>query len=145
MTRGIVVGEDDPTMPLIPMCDDSRPHTDVVFARIAGNPKRVRTVLEYEGPDMGTGKPGKPYEVVPAGYESDGASIPWWLWWLIGHPLTPPFWGAALVHDFRYGHHTVSRKQADDDFREHLRIDGAGRVRAWVMWAAVRAFGWMHW
>lgn len=37
---------------------------------------------------------------VPAGFISDGASIPRVFWWLIGHPLMGDYRRAALVHDF---------------------------------------------
>lgn len=37
---------------------------------------------------------------IPADYVFDGASIPWFAWWLIGHPFTPSFVLAACVHDW---------------------------------------------
>jgi hypothetical protein len=95
--------------------------------------------------------------VVPAGFDTDLASIPRALWWLISpggrHGK------AAVLHDYLYrvrprvsytgeGFEAVmdlARGQADRVFREAMREDGVGLLRAWVMWAAVRLFGWLAW
>lgn len=37
---------------------------------------------------------------VPAGYVSDGASIPWSLWSFIGGPYDGPYRDAAVIHDY---------------------------------------------
>ncbi len=37
---------------------------------------------------------------VPAGYVSDGASIPWSLWTFIGGPYDGPYRDAAILHDY---------------------------------------------
>lgn len=37
---------------------------------------------------------------VPAGYVSDGASIPWSLWSFIGGPYDGPYRDAAIIHDY---------------------------------------------
>ena len=37
---------------------------------------------------------------VPAGYVSDGASIPWSLWTFIGGPYDGPYRDAAIIHDY---------------------------------------------
>lgn len=57
---------------------------------------------------------------IPAGYCSDGASVPRPFRWII-EP-----WGvyarAAIVHDFLYSTQTRSRKEADQIFREAIKI-----------------------
>lgn len=37
---------------------------------------------------------------VPAGYVSDGASIPWSLWSFVGGPYDGPYRDAAILHDY---------------------------------------------
>ncbi|MEW8494247.1 MAG: DUF1353 domain-containing protein [Candidatus Thiodiazotropha taylori] len=43
--------------------------------------------------------------VVPAGYITDGASIPRFAWSIVGGPMSRPYIYAALPHDFRYEVH----------------------------------------
>lgn len=78
---------------------------------------------------------------IPAGFVFDGASVPRWLWWLIGHPLTPRFWRATARHDWHYRTQDASRHLADLWMRWDLLADGAGHTRAWAMFYAVRLFG----
>jgi hypothetical protein len=40
--------------------------------------------------------------VVPAGFESDGASIPRFAWSIIGHPFKDEYCLPALLHDYLY-------------------------------------------
>ena len=44
--------------------------------------------------------PGGTSVCVPKHYESNGASIPCWLHWLVGKPWESDFAEAALVHDW---------------------------------------------
>lgn len=86
--------------------------------------------------------------VVPAGFVTDLASVPELLWGVIasyGRQTLP-----AVLHDQLYA--TAARADtlprarrlrwdADVLFRSTLRESGAGPVRQWLMWAAVRTFG----
>jgi hypothetical protein len=36
---------------------------------------------------------------VPGGWRVNGASIPRWIWWLLGHPLTTAYVYASALHD----------------------------------------------
>jgi hypothetical protein len=84
---------------------------------------------------------------VPAGFRTDGASIPRALWW-----LEPP-WGraaaAAVVHDRLYALRragtphaaAMTRRQCDALFHAALLASGVPRPVAWLLWAAVRSFG----
>ncbi len=84
--------------------------------------------------------------VVPAGFKTDLASVPWFGRWLVSS------WKgtarAAVVHDFLYSSfgrrvHGFTRSQADAIFGEALRVTGA---KLWpVIWAAVRLFGLAAW
>lgn len=84
---------------------------------------------------------------VPAGFETDGASIPRWLWLVCGHPLQAPRVVAAIVHDFLYGcgDPEATRADADDLYRDMQIALGVSRRRAYVEWIALRLFGWTHW
>ena len=81
--------------------------------------------------------------IVPAGFITDYASVPRFLWSLI-----PP-WGkygkAAIIHDFLYQQRLCSRKFADTTFREAMQVLGVKSWRVFSMYWAVRMFGWMAW
>ena len=81
--------------------------------------------------------------VVPADLDSfttDLASVPHLFTWLV--PVSGEFLPAAVLHDalVRTAAHEgpqVDRHEADRIFREAMVGLGTGRVRAWLMWAAV--------
>lgn len=84
------------------------------------------------------------YYEVPAGFCTDGASIPRFLWRVCGHPMETPRIAAAVVHDWHYSQGDISRAEADSLFRELLVAAGECRFRAWIYWMAVRIFGARH-
>lgn len=67
-------------------------------------------LISYKGEDY----------LLPAGFMTDGASIPRFLWRLCGTPLQTPRLYAALVHDYIYGggDPDATRKDADTIFRD---------------------------
>ena len=92
---------------------------------------------------------------VPAGFQTDLASIPRYMTWLV--PVAGVQDRAAIVHDwlcgslaFAYSHNkasgsTVARAvpvasavDTDGIFRRILRELGVGAVRRWLMWTGVR-------
>lgn len=83
---------------------------------------------------------------IPAGFETDLASVPKVLW-----SFCPPFGkytSAAILHDFMYSKYCVdpiiSREVADNIFLEVMEEHGiSGKVRK-AMYAAVRAAGVSH-
>lgn len=89
--------------------------------------------------------------VIEAGFKTDGASIPRWLWPLCGHPLETPRLYAAIVHDYIYSGRlkakglTIKRSQADALYREMLIALGISRIVAYTEWLAVRLCGKSHW
>jgi len=85
------------------------------------------------------------YIWIAEGFLTDGASIPRALWRLIGHPMTGDYIGPAVIHDALYAAKLCQRDIADRIFFELLMVYGVGVARAWVMYAAVRAFGWAPW
>lgn len=105
---------------------------------------------------------------VPKGYVTDGASIPRPFWsTFIGGPYSSTALWAALTHDWRYDvnrkeavlHYLTtgdarafslkreeceresSKAQVDKDFYDGLRAAGIGRIRAGLMYLAVRIGG----
>lgn len=88
---------------------------------------------------------------VPAGFDTDGTSVPRILW-----SWQPPIDGdacrASLPHDYLYRllaagtPHPVAptRRVADKRLYEAARDAGLGRFTAWLMWAGVRLFGRSH-
>lgn len=80
---------------------------------------------------------------VPAGFVTDFASVPRlpFAYWLMGGTARGP----AIIHDFCYATHVLSRRQADAVFFEAMVDAGLWAWRRWPMWAAVRLFGWLAW
>lgn len=80
---------------------------------------------------------------VPPNFKTDGASVPRVMWHLL-----PPFGRylkAAVIHDYLYVTRPVSRKDADGIFRRIMREAGVSKPKRYIMWAAVRVFGWVYW
>jgi hypothetical protein len=78
---------------------------------------------------------------IPAGFDTDFASVPRVpiIFWLTGDTSRK----AAVVHDWLYRTQTVSRHVADAVLFE--ASDNEPLWRRVVMWAGVRAFGWVAW
>jgi hypothetical protein len=87
---------------------------------------------------------GKQYWI-PAGYWIDGASIPWIFWALIGTPTEPDFWAFALMHDWVYLTHILTRSQADEGAYQFLQYKGIPEWKCKAIWAAVRTGGAFVW
>lgn len=81
--------------------------------------------------------------VVPAGYETDFASaprlVPDWLIPRAGLSAMP-----SAAHDYLCEHAIVSRAEADLYFLRLLLRSGVPRWQAWLMFAYVRALGWVR-
>lgn len=82
---------------------------------------------------------------VPAGFETDLASIPRWLWIFV--PKFGPQNYPAVVHDWLYCRESgsCSRFLADALFREAMKQEGVGPFRRWVMFTFVRFMSWPFW
>lgn len=87
--------------------------------------------------------------VVPPGFMTDLASVPWFLRWLIRHDH-PYLREASVVHDYlytrvagRFYHYT--RRQADRLLYAGMRSAGAPFAFAAAVYVSVRAFGWLGW
>lgn len=84
---------------------------------------------------------------VPAGFESDGASVPRFFWRLVFPPGDSRALFAAIVHDYIYRTHPKgwTRKEADDTFRSLLLEDGVPAANARRAYWGVRLFGKSSW
>jgi hypothetical protein len=77
--------------------------------------------------------------VVPKGADSDGASVPKFLW-----NLFPPFgsyWRAALLHDWLYRHTKRPKAECDLLLLEAMESCNVGRMKRETIYLAVKWFG----
>lgn len=79
--------------------------------------------------------------VAPSGTETDGASIPWWAWAIVGNPMQGRYRRAAIIHD-RYCE-TKARPWRDVHrvLYRAARCGGCGKLRAFIIWLAVMIGG----
>ena len=111
------------------------------------------SALRLTALEDGTFSLAAPYEVfmdgivyaVPAGFITDGASIPRWLWRLCGHPFEEPRLYAAVLHDYFYQTHAMGRAKCDALFRDIQRALGRGTFVTALEYRALRLFGGSHW
>lgn len=78
---------------------------------------------------------------VPAGFTTDGASVPDWLQHIFD-PFDPDYATAAVIHDWLYYKKLVSRKEADKIFLEVMLKMGTPRWKAYTFYYTVRLVGW---
>ena len=91
--------------------------------------------------------------IVPAGFCSDGATIPRWLWPIFGTPIEIPRLYVAIIHDFLYTmgpkqnpHPGCSlRKHADRVYRDFNIQLGEPKLRTRIEYRFIRWFGGSHW
>lgn len=81
--------------------------------------------------------------IIPAGMDTDLASIPKWLWSFIA-PANSAYISPAILHDFLYHCPLYTRQQTDDIFWSALIENNAGDYSSYIMYLAVRAFGWKY-
>jgi len=80
--------------------------------------------------------------LIEAPYDWNGASVPAFLWPIIGSPFDPQFMVPSLVHDKVYDTGEISRKESDRLFRKLLLHNGVDKERAEIMYIGVRYFSW---
>jgi hypothetical protein len=80
---------------------------------------------------------------VPAGFQTDLASVPRLpiVYLLTGDTSS----AAAVVHDWLYSSHMVTRAMADAVLKEASQATGVPGWRRWLMWCGVRLGGASHW
>ena len=113
--------------------------------RLAYPIKRQINEREYQLRRVFTVRVGGWVSVILPGFTWDGFSVPR-LFWAFQPPFAGPATVAALDHDAKYAKMwDGGRRQADRHFRALMRQYGEGRVRAYIMYRAVRDFGWIAW
>ena len=84
---------------------------------------------------------------IPAGFESDGASVPRFFWRTVFPPGDPAALMPAFVHDYVYRTHPDgwTRDEADRAFKLLLLDSGVPSARANLAYWGVRMFGASAW
>ena len=84
---------------------------------------------------------------IPAGFESDGASVPRFFWRCVFPPGEPRALLAAFVHDYIYRTHPAGwdKHEADYTFYLLLRDQGISPVSAYLAYLGVKLFGGPAW
>ena len=84
---------------------------------------------------------------VPAGFKSDGASVPRFFWRIVFPPGDQKALRAAFIHDWMYRTHPEGwiREMADMLFLKLLINDGIPKFSAVMAWMGVRLFGGKAW
>ena len=77
-----------------------------------------------------------PRITVPAGSETDFASVPRPFVWLV--PRYGLYTPAAILHDYLCRSKSVPKAECDRIFREAMNDLKVAFLRRWIMWAAVR-------
>jgi hypothetical protein len=74
---------------------------------------------------------------VPEGFISDGASIPTWLWVMLGGPFSGPYRDAAVIHDYYCGEKTRRWQDVHRVFLEAALNRGTAEDLAKTLYAGV--------
>lgn len=83
--------------------------------------------------------------VMPAGFMSDGMSIPKFFWRWLSPKIAPVTLSPSIVHDWLYQSHVMTRKDADAWYRDALIANGYPKLKAYLCYAGLRLFGESHW
>ncbi len=83
--------------------------------------------------------------VVPARFESDGASIPRFAYSIIGGRWTGKYVRGAIIHDWLYFSQSYSRKEADKIFLEAMKVLGVSLWKRRIMFLMVSTFAGFIW
>lgn len=106
--------------------------SDLIARQVGDNDWQLYAPLIYQG--------NREEFEVPVGEETDFASIPGPIQWLL--PKSGRYTKAAVLHDYlckKGPKIRVSRKDADGLFRRCMRELEVPFLRRWVMWGGVRA------
>jgi Protein of unknown function (DUF1353) len=82
--------------------------------------------------------------VAPIGSQVDGASIPRYLWSVMGGPFEGKYRNASVLHDVAYGQRNRPWQDCDRMFYYAMRCSGVSAVEAKTMYYALYRFG-NHW
>jgi len=82
--------------------------------------------------------------VAPIDSVVDGASLPRYLWSIMGGPFEGKYRNASVLHDVAYGEHNRPWQDCDRMFYYAMRCSGVGATEAKTMYYALYKFG-HHW
>lgn len=85
----------------------------------------------------------EPFLFIEKGFVFDGASIPWFLHWLIC-PFDPRYIEEYALHDYCYRTGYLSREASDNLLRDRLIRKGMGKTKANLIYLGVTTFGEMY-
>jgi len=77
---------------------------------------------------------------IPAGFLSDGASVPWWARWAL--PKRGIYVFAAYLHDYLLT--VTTRKRAAMKFLYAMKVLGVPKWKRRLMFQGVRTHDWWH-
>lgn len=83
--------------------------------------------------------------VVPIGFVTDGASIPKFLWSIVGSPWSGGYADGAVIHDWIYHKNLFKRKECDQIFNEANKFLKVPAWKRFVIYQALRIFGGFAW
>lgn len=81
---------------------------------------------------------------VPAGYQSDGASVPRFLWRLLSPCIDPLTLVPSIVHDYLYEWRLGTRYEADEWYVNSLDGIGYPVWKCILTFIGIRLFGGSH-
>ncbi len=82
--------------------------------------------------------------IAPIGSVVDGASLPQYLWSIMGGPFEGKYRNASVLHDVAYDEHNRPWKDCDRMFYYAMRCSGVGATESKTMYYALYKFG-HHW
>lgn len=98
--------------------------------------------------DVQTTMMEKPLHVtIPAGYVSDGASVPRFFWRLLSPPIDPITIAPSIAHDWLYDNATrlgLDRADCDSWYCDALRRNGYPLWKCLLTYIGIRLFGRLH-
>ena len=77
---------------------------------------------------------------VPIGFVTDGASIPKFVWSVLGSPWSGKYARAAVIHDYLCVVKTYPQSKIDYIFYQGMRILKVSYLKRTLMYLAVRVF-----
>jgi hypothetical protein len=81
------------------------------------------------------------YWEVPAGYVTNGASVPWYLWPALGGPYDGPYRDAAVLHDYYCEKQLFTWEQTHEMFYNASLRRGVSETKAKTMYLGLQMFG----
>jgi len=82
---------------------------------------------------------------IKKGFITDGASIPKTFWSVLSSPFYGPIVFGSMIHDGLYTKMAIPRKECDKLLKEMILEKGYNKIKANLVYIAVRLFGNSHW